>query len=56
MAAVKEDGEKLVLMNLQTSYEIILPPLDDTDFYLHGPSHLDYVVNWSHLVLQKIVI
>ena len=56
MAAVREDGKKLVFMNFQTSHEIILPPLDDIEFYLRGPSHLDYVVSWTHLVLQKIVI
>ena len=56
MAAFREDGKKLVFVNFQTSHEIILPPLDDIEFYLHGPSHLDYVVNWTHLVLQKNVI
>ena len=56
MAAVREYGKKLVLVNFQTSHEIILPSLDDTEFYLRGPSHLDYVVSWMHLVLQKIVI
>ena len=56
MAAVREDGEKLVLVDLQTSHEIILPPLDDIEFYLRGPSHLDYYVSWTDLVLQKIVI
>ena len=50
MVAVREDGKKLVLVNLQTSHEIILPPLDDIEFYRHGPSHLDYVVSWTHLV------
>ena len=49
MAAIREEGEKLVLVNF-------LPPLDDIEFYLRGPSHLDYVVSWTHLVLQKIVI
>ena len=56
MAAVREDGKKLVLVNFQTSHEIILPPLDDIEFFRRGPSHLDYVISWMHLVLQKIVI
>ena len=56
MVAAREDGEKLVLVNFQTSHEIILPPFDDIEFYLHGPSHLDYVISWTHFVLQKIVI
>jgi hypothetical protein len=56
MAAVREDGKKLVLVNFHTSHEIILPPLDYIGFYPRGPSHLDYVVSWTHLVLQKIVI
>ena len=56
IAAVREDGKQLVLMNFQISHEIILPPLDDIEFYLRGPSHLDYAVSWTHLVLQKIVI
>ena len=30
--------------------------LDYIGFYRHGPSHLDYKVSWTHLVLQKIVI
>ena len=56
MDAVREDGKKLVLVKLQTSHEIILPPLHDIEFYHRGPSNLDYVVSWTHLVLQKIVI
>ena len=56
MAAVRQDQKKLVLMNFHTSHEIILPTLDYIGFHHHGPSHLDYVVSWTHLVLQKIVI
>jgi hypothetical protein len=56
MAAVREDERKLVLINFQTSLEIILPPLDYIGFYHRGPSHLDYHVSWTDLVLQKIVI
>src|SRR3990170_7569948 len=56
MAAVREDGRKLVLVNFQTSHEIILPPLDYIGFYRRGPSHLDYHVSWMDLVLQKIII
>ena len=55
MAAVREDVKKLVLVNFQTSHEIILPPLDYTEYYHRGPSHLDYYVTWTDLVLQKIV-
>ena len=56
MAAFREDGKKLVLVNFQTSHEIILPPLDYIEYYHRGPSHLDYVISWTHHVLQKIVI
>ena len=56
MAAFREDGKKLVLVNFQTSHEIILPPLDYIEYYHRGPSHLDYYVSWTDLVLQKIVI
>ena len=56
MAAFGEDGKKLVLMNFQTSHEIILPPLDYIEYYHCGPTHLDYHVSWTDLVLQKIVI
>lgn len=56
MAAFREDGKKLVLVNFQTSHEIILPPLDYIEYYHRGPSHLDYHVSWTDLVLQKIVI
>ena len=42
MAAFREDGKKLVLVNFQTSHEIILPPLDYIEYYHRGPSHLDY--------------
>ena len=56
MAAIREDREKLVLVNFQISHEIILPPSDYIEFYHRGPSHLDYVVSWTHLFLQKIVI
>src|SRR3989337_1632304 len=56
MAAVREDRKKLVLVNFHTSHEIILPTLAYIGFYCHGPSHLDYEVSWTHLVLQKIVI
>ena len=45
-----------MLVNFQTSHEIILPTLDYIGFYRHGPSHLDYKVSWKHLVWQKIVI
>ena len=55
MAAFREDGKKLVLVNFQTSHEIILPPLDYIEYYHRGPSHLDYYVSWMDLVLQKIV-
>ena len=51
MAAVREDGKKLVLVNFQTSHEIILPPLDYIEYYHRGPSHLDYYVSWTDLVL-----
>ena len=56
MATVREDRKNLVLVNLQTSHEIILPPLDYIEYYHRGPSHLDYYVSWTDLVLQKIVI
>ena len=56
MAAFREDGKKLVLVNFQTSHEIILPPLDYIEFYHCGLSHLDYHVSWTDLVLQKILI
>lgn len=56
MAAFREDGKKLVLANFQTSHEIILPPLDYIEYYHRGPSHLDYYVSWTDIVLQKIVI
>ena len=56
MAAIGKDGKKLVFVNFQTSHEIILPPLDYIEYYHRGPSHLDYVVSWTHLVLQNIVI
>ena len=56
MAAFREDGKKLVLVNFQTSHEIILPPLDYIEYYHRGPSHLDYRISWTDLVLQKIVI
>ena len=56
MAAFREDGKKLVLVNFQTSHEIILPSLDYIEFYHRGPSHLDYHISWTDLVLQKIVI
>ena len=56
MAAFREDGKKLVLVNFETSDEIILPLLDYIEYYHRGPSHLDYVISWRHLVLQKIVI
>ena len=56
MAAVRQDRKKLVLVNFHTSQEIILPTLDYIGFYHRGPSHLDYEVSWTHLVLQKIVI
>ena len=56
MVAVREDRKKLVLVNFHTSHEIILPTLDYIGFYRRGPSHLDYEVSWTHLVLQKIVI
>ena len=56
MAAFREDGKKLVLVNFQTSHEIILPLLDYIEYYHRGPSHLDYYVSWTDLVLQKIVI
>ena len=56
MAAFREDGKKLVLVNFQTSHEIILPPLDYIEYYHRGPSHLDYYVSWTDLVLQKILI
>jgi hypothetical protein len=56
MAAVREDGKKLVLVNFHTSHEIILRPLEYVGFYRCGPSHLDYHVSWMDLVLQKIVI
>ena len=55
MASFREDGKKLVLVNFQTSHEIILPPLDYIEYYHRGPSHLDYYVSWMDLVLQKIV-
>ena len=45
-----------MLVNFQTSHEIILPPLDYIEYYHRGPSHLDYYVSWTDLVLQKIVI
>ena len=45
-----------MLVNFQISHEIILPSLDYIEFYHRGPSHLDYYVSWTHLVLQKIVI
>ena len=56
MAAFRVDGKKFVLVNFRTSHEIILPSLDYIEFYHHGPSHLDYYVSWTDLVLQKIVI
>ena len=58
MAAFREgeDGKKLVLVNFQTSHEIILPSLDYIEFYHRGPSHLDYHISWMDLVLKKIVI
>ena len=56
MAAFREVSKKLVLVNFQTSHEIILPPLDYRELYHRGPSHLDYHVSWTNLVLQKIVI
>ena len=34
----------------------MLPTLDYIGFYHGGPSHLDYYVSWTDLVLQKIVI
>ena len=46
-----EDGKKLVLVNFQTSHEIILPPLDYIEFYHRDTSHLDYHVSWMDLVL-----
>ena len=55
MSAIREDERKLVLVNFQTSHEIILPPVDYIGFYRRGPSHLDYHVSWTDLVLQKIV-
>ena len=56
MAVVREDRKKLVLVNIHTSHEIILPTLDYIGFYHRGPGHLDYEVSWTHLVLHKIVI
>lgn len=56
MAAIREDRRNLVFVNFQTSHEIILPPLDYIGFYYRGPSHIDYHVSWTDLVLQKIVI
>ena len=51
MPAFREDGKKLVLMNFHTSHEIILPLLDYIEYYHRGPSHLDYYVSWTDLVL-----
>ena len=56
MAAIRVHGEKLVLVNFHTSHEIILPPLEYVGFYRCGPSHLDYHVSWTYLVLQNILI
>ena len=56
MAPVRQDRKKLVLVNFHTSHEIILPTLDYIGSYHRGPSHLDYHVSWTDLVLQKIVI
>ena len=51
MASVREDMIKLVLVNFQTSHDIILPVLDYIGFYCRGTSHLDYHVSWTDLVL-----
>jgi hypothetical protein len=56
MAAVGEYRNKWVLVNVHTSYEIILPPLDHIGICHRGPLPIDYHVSWTDLVLLKVVI